>query len=668
MKHTFLKEQVIYLLDEFKQQQLSALEVYRGIIDAIRPSKEKNSREAEQKIKELNLFLNKNPELKKIFSSGLVSLVGEANQTELFTHVTALSRSGFFAELRKLVLYKILPPVENAQELGFIIRAVFYRKKDYEWVSQIDDKVLADFIYAAGIIPSSMLPTQHYITQELLDDLHLLTQVVTALSVDTSIIKNFDELLTKNSPFNCLHSSVASWIAEIRKGTSEKNIYSEGYKNVIHCWNECDHFLNKIHDSRNEFGTSLHLTIVLQKLKKCLYRVLSLLNLLVHNENNHDYVLLAQFVKNIVRIENQKYSVRHFLNETVSTLAYQITEHTGKSGEHYVTNNAKEYASMFFNSLKGGFVIAFMVILKFVTSTFKLPILQDTLLKGFNYSIGFVGIHLWHGVVATKQPAMTASTIAQSIEGTTTQEEIKELGNVIIKVFRSQFAAVMGNLLMVFPVTFLLTYGYYLIVDKPLMSVEDAHHKFEIVNPIHSLALFHAAIAGVMLFLAGIFSGLADNGNMFSGYSKRLEHAGLIQRAFGKNRAKKIADYVANNLGSLTGNFSLGFLLAFVSFIGYITGLPLDIQHVTFATGNLGFAMASIYDHITFREGVIALIGIAGIGLTNIGVSFTLTMIVAIKSRGIDLNLTPGIFSYVVKEFFKRPLSFLFPAKEKKEI
>jgi site-specific recombinase len=302
-----------------------------------------------------------------------------------------------------------------------------------------------------------------------------------------------------------------------------------------------------------------------------------------------------------------------------------------------------------------------MVILKFLIGILKLPIFQDTLLKGFNYSLGFVGIHIWHGVVATKQPAMTASTIAQSIESTTSHEEIKELGNVIIKVFRSQFAAVMGNLLMVFPVTFIITFAYYRFTGSPLMPVEEAHHKFELVNPIHSLAILHAAIAGVMLFLSGILSGLADNGNMFNKYAERLQHGGLIQKLIGIRKTKIFSRYISHNLGSLTGNFSLGFLLAIVAFIGFITGTPLDIQHVTFATGNLGFATASIYDHITIREAFWAIAGIAAIGLTNIGVSFSLTMVVAIKSRGIDLALTPAIVRYVLRKFFKAPLDFFLP-------
>ncbi len=664
MKQIFLTEQVNYLLLEYKLQQISAIDVFKNIVDLIRPSKNGDHSSAEKKINDFGSLLNTHPELKQIFAAALTQMVGNANQTELFTHVTALSRKSFFGELRKLLLFKLLPPVEDSRELGVIIRSVFNEKKDFEWLALIDDRSLAIFMQDAGIIPPGKLATDHYIIQELLDDTQLLSQIITALSVDTEIIKNFDELLTRESPFNQLHLAVTSWADKVRLNMVLRNNDTPLYLEILERRNDCENFVTKMHDLKNVNGTSLHLTIVLQKLSKCLKRLQSLMNLLVHHSDEKNYDLLAQFCKTVVKVESQKYSIRYFFNETISTLAFQITEHTGKTGEHYITDSAKEYATMFFNALKGGFVISFMVILKYLISVLKLPVLQDTLLKGINYSFGFVGIHLWHGVVATKQPAMTASTIAQSIESSSTVEEIKELGNVILKVCRSQFAAVMGNLLMVFPCTFLIAYAYFYFTGKPLMPIDEAHHKFDAVNPIHSLALFHAAIAGVMLFVSGILSGLADNGNLFNNYSGRIQRSRLIRKIFGEKGAMKAGNYIANNTGSLTGNFSLGFLLAFVAFIGYITGLPLDIQHVTFATGNLGFAAAHIYDHLTLKEIWIALAGIIGIGLINIGVSFTLTMIVAIKSRGIDLNLTPGLMGYVVKQFFKNPLLFFFPPKK----
>mgnify|MGYP006383973855 FL=1 len=134
----------------------------------------------------------------------------------------------------------------------------------------------------------------------------------------------------------------------------------------------------------------------------------------------------------------------------------------------------------------------------------------------------------------------------------------------------------------------------------------------------------------------------------------------------GQKRLIRLGDYIENNLGTLTGNFTLGFFLAFVAFIGFIFGLPLEIQHVSFATGNAGLAMASLTGQVTLYTVLMAGIGIVMIGVINIAVSFSLALLVAIRSRGIKLTRTGGLIVYLIKQFFTRPLAFFIPMKEKK--
>jgi len=315
-------------------------------------------------------------------------------------------------------------------------------------------------------------------------------------------------------------------------------------------------------------------------------------------------------------------------------------------------------------------VVGFMVIFKYLINALHFPIFQDTLLKALNYSLGFVGIQLLHGTVATKQPSMTAATIAQSIESHNESEEIIELGEFVIRVFRSQFIAVAGNLLLALPVAFGISWGWFEFTGAPIANPEEAMHKIEGLNPFKSLCVLHAAIAGVMLFLAGILSGIADNSNIYNKYPQRIKmHRGLI-RIIGQKRAIQLGDYIENNLGTLTGNFTLGFLLAFVAFIGFILGLPLDIQHVSFATGNVGLAFATFLSQgqIPGYALLMAGLGIVFIGVVNIVVSFSLALIVAIRARGIKLTRTGSLIAYLVKQFFVRPLAFFVPMKEKKVI
>jgi site-specific recombinase len=467
-----------------------------------------------------------------------------------------------------------------------------------------------------------------------------------------------------------LHECIGEYVLGIKSGEISRETEHPKYKEVIDAINACTLFVNLIRQSNPLYGTSIELALVLQKLNKSLERMHELLHLLVKEGQMNYFFHLVHFIKKIVKLENQKNSIRKFFNDTISLLAYEMTEHSGRTGEHYVTSTVKEYFQMFFDALKGGLVVGFMVIFKYLINALHFPIFQDTLLKALNYSLGFVGIQLLHGTVATKQPSMTAATIAQSIESHNESEEIIELGEFVIRVFRSQFIAVAGNLLLALPVAFGISWGWFEFTGAPIANPEEAMHKIEGLNPFKSLCVLHAAIAGVMLFLAGILSGIADNSNIYNKYPQRIKmHRGLI-RIIGQKRAIQLGDYIENNLGTLTGNFTLGFLLAFVAFIGFILGLPLDIQHVSFATGNVGLAFATFLSQgqIPGYALLMAGLGIVFIGVVNIVVSFSLALIVAIRARGIKLTRTGSLIAYLVKQFFVRPLAFFVPMKEKKVI
>ena len=48
------------------------------------------------------------------------------------------------------------------------------------------------------------------------------------------------------------------------------------------------------------------------------------------------------FFKQLVKFENKKNSIKELFLKNIGMLAYQITEHAGKTGEHYITSSKKE--------------------------------------------------------------------------------------------------------------------------------------------------------------------------------------------------------------------------------------------------------------------------------------------------------------------------------------
>lgn len=519
-----------------------------------------------------------------------------------------------------------------------------------------------DFFQTLKITTPSDLPQDHYIINELTNDIYILSQVIVSLSIDKNIVKNFKDVLQMDSPFMTLHELVDEYVTGIEKKEILLDNTNESYQKVIAQIQCSIDMVHKIRESKSVYGTSLELTSVLQKLLSSLNRMSDLLELLVLKDKEKFNNSLYQFIKSLIKLENKKYSIRSFFNDNISLLAYQMTEHTGKIGEHYVTNNAKEYFEMFFHAVKGGLVVGLLVITKFLIHGLHLPLFHDTMLKALNYSFGFIGIQLFHGTLATKQPSMTASTIAHAIESKREDEEVKEISEFIIKVVRSQFIAVVGNLLMALPIAFAISWIWFVITGVHVADIHQAEHKIHELNPFQSLCLVHAAIAGLMLYISGALAGIAENANIYNNYPERIKNHPILLKALGQNRTEKLGNYVLNNIGGLTGNFTLGFFLAFVAFFGSILGLPLDIQHVTFATGNLGMALASLGMDVNSYDLLMACFGIFLIGLVNIAVSFSLALAVAIKSRGIKLTKTGAVLFYLLKKIIKNPFVFFFPS------
>jgi hypothetical protein len=61
------------------------------------------------------------------------------------------------------------------------------------------------------------------------------------------------------------------------------------------------------------------------------------------------------------------------------------------------------------------------------------------------------------------------------------------------------------------------------------------------LSPIASLAIPHAALTGVLLFLAGLLSGYFDNKAAYDRIPERIAHLGWLRRLIGPQRADRFA-------------------------------------------------------------------------------------------------------------------------------
>jgi site-specific recombinase len=263
---------------------------------------------------------------------------------------------------------------------------------------------------------------------------------------------------------------------------------------------------------------------------------------------------------------------------------------------------------------------------------------------------------------------MTASTIASifNLGGTGSKEKreaMESLADLTVNVFRTQFIAIVGNIMVVFPLAYLLGVFVNEHAGRHLASPEKAQHMVGDLSIIHSPANYHAASAGVFLFLSGLISGYYDNKAVYNRIPERIRQLRWLQRLLGAERLRRMTAYLEDNLGALAGNFFFGIFLGSTAGLGIILGLPLDIRHVTFSTANFAYALVALNNDLPWQVLAMSVIGIITIGLTNLLVSFGLALMVALKAQRVQYRQWVPLAVLIGRRFLKNPLQFFWPPK-----
>jgi len=330
-----------------------------------------------------------------------------------------------------------------------------------------------------------------------------------------------------------------------------------------------------------------------------------------------------------------------------------------------VTRNRGEFYAMFRAAAGAGVIVGFMALVKMFIATLHLPPLWEALGFSLNYGLGFVIVHLLGFTIATKQPAMTAATLAVALDPRNNgASPAEEMGELIVQVCRSQFVAIAGNVLLAFITSLGIAYAWAAIWGNAPVNADKAEHLLHDLHPVFSMALPHAAIAGICLFLSGLVSGYYDNKAIYNRVPDRLRRVKWLRRLLGDSRLERLASYVEHNLGALAGNFIFGFMLGSMGTLGFLLGLPLDIRHVTFGAANLAYGLQALHFQVWWSEAAVAALGVVLIGLTNLAVSFSLAMYVALKSRRVRYADTRGLARILFKRLRSRPRDFFWPPKD----
>lgn len=637
------------------------------LVNYFRPTKIDKTKEVS--IRELIDFLSQNPRKLHEFKAYISSVFQGKKFKTIFTDAGILNNTHFLQEIKKRTIAKFLPFQPEKDTLEFVLNQLFYHRKDYKWLSKISTEelnTLFDLLQFDSIYDS---PSSELIVHELLQSMRLMMQRMSGRALETDVIKMIPEYENYESPFEALEKEFEALEEKINtQKITHISTDDLDYKQLSIVLNQCDQYVSTAYRNSAKYGISINVNQSLLRIRQQINRLHSIIPFLAVDSESDKRQKSVSFFLKLVKYNCMKNNVRKLINESTQLISYEITQHTAKTGEHYITSNSKEYFHMLYSAIGGGVIVGVLCIFKLLLSKVETSDLGHALLYSLNYALGFIAIYLLGFTLATKQPAMTAAALIQSIEKNQTQEkELKysAFASLFARLFRSQFIAFVGNVVFAFPVALLLIYLIDLIFQLNIASTKWEHLLYDL-SPIHSPAIFHAAIAGVFLFLSGIISGSVSNSNKHNQLYYRIKENPTLKMSLGKQKTQRVARWFEQKWAGVSSNLWFGFFMGSTASIGIFIGLNLDIRHITFASGNLALGLYGADFNISNSLLFWGIFGIGIIGFINFIVSFLLSLTLAFRSRNIPASDLRFLFKAVWRYFKAHPLLFFFPIKAKK--
>lgn len=630
------------------------------LVRKIRPASPGNIEEAEKNFQALLFRLQEDKTLLFSLRRSLLTQFLRTNLTPALTESGLISSRGFVQELSAKLKHKLLPALRRRDDFLYVIERVFYKKKDYLWVEGMDSSLWEKFFELIGIQINLSEPQ---LIKQLQGALQIVSYRITTLGLEKEITHRFDDVNDAIYPFIEQNRLVNLYIERnsLNVNDTENKLILSNLAEALH---NCRQSLQWIHEQRKVYGTSLAQTYVVKRTEQLIERMFIIVDAL-DADNSFNTQRFIQYFRAVIRNENRKNSVREFLSENLGLLAYQISEHSGRRGESYITTTRRDYWNMLKSAMGGGFIISFIAVFKnLLGKVVGVPFWQGILFST-NYSMGFILIQGSGSTLATKQPAFTASAVAGSLDSEkhNGKPDLYNLALTVAKVSRSQIASFIGNLIIVFPLTYFLAWLFHWSTGMKIAEGAYAEKLLASQHPWQSPALLYACITGFFLFLSGIIAGYVENYVVYGKIAERVRLNPIIKNNISERKMNWLINYINDSLGGLAGNIALGFFLGMAFLIGYILHIPFDIRHITISAGNTAIAFYGLDHNIPLTYGFTIFYGVLLIGFINFLISFGLAFYVAVKSRGIRLKEYPEFLGILFRYFKKHPSDFIRPHK-----
>jgi len=576
----------------------------------------------------------------------------------LYAEVGLAEHRGVVDEALERLQRRVLPAPRDEHDLGRLLGRLLPDEDAADWLERAPQALVVRLVQALAI-PAEALAR---VREALGDALRLLSARAEAIGLSRALRERRALAAVRDTPWYMLPRRTESLVARFER------LGEPATEEAAHAWRETIALARaqnrEVLDTLETSGISVDIVFAVEAAERMLDRISMLGEVRLVPPGEARIAAGTRVIAILASERARSGSITALARDTSRQLARRVVERAGASGEHYIASNAAEYARMWGSAAWGGILTVFTAAGKISIAAAQMPALPEGLAGGLNFAASFTLLQATHGTLATKQPSMTAATLAGILEESSGAHRAEEMASFVARIVRSQLAAALGNVIAVAAGAFAFDRLWLAMNGRHFVSAEKAEAILASMHVFQSATIWYAALTGVLLWLASITAGAIENWTVYRRMPRAIAEHRLGAR-LGRARMERAASWFGRNVSAYAGSIVLGFFLGLAPAIGRFTGLPIDVRHVTLSTGQVAFAAAAL-GTILDRRVAFALAGVACMFVLNLGVSFALALWVAQRARGVGQRERRLLRSAVLRRLMTRPHEFVLPSRQPK--
>lgn len=601
-------------------------------------------------------WLDAHRDVRRLVQTAIQKTLREAVGPELFTDTGMPCEPAFFGELWERMTRLLLPRPPARRDLSALLGAMFPDPADAHWLLGLDAHTLSRLwrlIADDGIA--------HGYLQQIDEALLLLMATVLATGLGPEFqARLMPRMPVRSTPFMVLRRELETYLVASPNDPGALR----GVRMLIAV---CQAQTDKIYADLDEHGVSLALVYHVERMRAQLMRMARLIDVRSAIANSAQgagagaaQALLAELIG---AHHAQRATLAGLPTRGFSLLARKLVERNARHGERYIARDAAQYRGMLRAAAIGGALGAVMLLAQQILPGVNHPKFFDGLMTAANLGLGFLAISALGGALAAKQPAITAPALAARMGALDSADGLRALLAEVAMLLRSQSAAVFGNLIGLSAAMLPAALAFYWLGGISLMNEGDAQSAIDALSLVGPTPLY-AAFTGILIWLAGLFSGLADNWFALRRMREALTYHRRLVYALGSLRAQRLAAWIERHVADIAGNLALALLLGLTPALARFFGLPLEVRHLTLAAGELLAAASAIgWQALAEPAFWLATIGVLATALFNVAIAFACALSLAMHARGLPARARRLVLRAVLRRFVAAPGSYLLPLR-----